>query len=335
VRPRYLAILAVLAALVVAALLLLLPNTGSQATRPTGQMLFPGLEQQVNEATELQLRGAGDATLVTLGRAVDGWQIEQLGGYPANWALLQPALAGLAQARVAEVKTSNPDYYPRLGVEDTGAAGAGGLRVLLSAGDERYSVIMGKPAESRPGRYARLPDSAESWLVDFTADLPRTALEWAEQAIVDLPAAQVAEFTITHADGERVNVSKLSADDADYRLAALPAGREPVSSWAVNALGGLFANLQMSGVRPAAELDWSSAMQLQALAFSGLTLTAQLLEHEGEWWLQLEAGGDEPAGAADGINSRVSGWAYQLPAYKAEAMNKRMSDLLKPLAEAG
>ncbi len=38
--------------------------------------------------------------------------------------------------------------------------------------------------------------------------------------------------------------------------------------------------------------------------------------------------------AAEAINARVGGWAYRIPAFKAEAMDKRLEDLLKPLADA-
>ena len=36
----------------------------------------------------------------------------------------------------------------------------------------------------------------------------------------------------------------------------------------------------------------------------------------------------------DDINQRVSGWAYAIPSFKADAMNKQLEDLLKPLAES-
>ncbi|MEJ2533911.1 MAG: hypothetical protein P8008_00150, partial [Gammaproteobacteria bacterium] len=36
---------------------------------------------------------------------------------------------------------------------------------------------------------------------------------------------------------------------------------------------------------------------------------------------------------ASEINGRVAGWAYEIPAYKAEAMDRRLEDLLKPLED--
>ena len=41
-----------------------------------------------------------------------------------------------------------------------------------------------------------------------------------------------------------------------------------------------------------------------------------------------DAEGETAARAAD-INERVSGWAYRIPKYKFDTMNKRMDDLLQ------
>lgn len=82
----------------------------------------------------------------------------------------------------------------------------------------------------------------------------------------------------------------------------------------------------------------------------------------GEYWIRLQAGlyqtaldravqesvagepGDDmaaesgetvdPAERARTINARVEGWAYRIPKYKFDAMNKNMADLLKALPEA-
>ena len=68
--------------------------------------------------------------------------------------------------------------------------------------------------------------------------------------------AEVAEVEIVHPDGERLRVSKVSADDADYALdGGVPEGRELASSWSVNALGGLLAGVVMDGVRDADGID--------------------------------------------------------------------------------
>ncbi len=47
----------------------------------------------------------------------------------------------------------------------------------------------------------------------------------------------------------------------------------------------------------------------------------------------VEAEGEAPQRAAE-INQRVQGWAYAIPGYKADTMNKHMEDLLKPLPQS-
>ena len=45
--------------------------------------------------------------------------------------------------------------------------------------------------------------------------------------------------------------------------------------------------------------------------------------------MQDESGAADPEARARAINERVGGWAYRIPQYKYDSMNKRMGDLLQ------
>jgi hypothetical protein len=294
---------------------------------------------------------------ITLQRGDKGWGIRELHNYRADMPRIREVLAGLAQAKILENKTTNPAYYERLGVADVapsgdaeGAAAKGGTLLRLQIDDEQsWSAILGDDASGREGRYVREVGQVQSLLVTFDADVPTRAVQWADSTIIDLPAPDVAEVTITHADGETLKVSKLSADETDFELHAKPDAAQPPSSWTVNALGTLFASLNMEAVQPQDQLDWSDAMELKTVTFSGLQVSAQLLRLDGQSWIRLSSSAPfgshtEVTGAADSeiarqanaeiaqqveeINERTKGWAYRVPEYKASAMDKRMADLL-------
>jgi hypothetical protein len=142
----------------------------------------------------------------------------------------------------------------------------------------------------------------------------------------------------------------------------------------VNSLGSVLSLLNMQSVRPATEVDWSNAVKLRMLTFSGLEILAELVENGDAYLVRLHAshpatkvvGNKETgAGGAPGaedqsadspqqqaaanvekqaaedvsrrveeINSKVAGWAYGISSSKYEAMVKKQEDLLKPLTSS-
>jgi hypothetical protein len=349
--------------LAVAAAVLLVPGKTGREAGLEKALLLPDLQKRVNDLDQVRFVGAGDAVIATLRRAEDHWQVEELHGYRADWDRFRAVLAELAQAEVVEPKTANPAYYDRLGVEDVSAGNASGVRVEFGEASGVPAVIIGKRAEGRDGRYARVQGAAASALIDRNLDLPTTREDWLEKTIVDIADAEVVEFEIRHPDGERIVARKASADDENFALQDVPEGREIASAWSVDALAGSLAALNLEAVAPASELDWSEAVRFGLVTADGLRLDAELVqvapaaggavaegqEAVAEHWLRLQAGlyqtavdsaveetgaaggadgGADAAGRAAEINRRVAGWAYRIPKYKYDSMSKHMADLL-------
>jgi hypothetical protein len=124
----------------------------------------------------------------------------------------------------------------------------------------------------------------------------------------------------------------------------------------------------MEDVRKADSLDWSNPLLVRVLTFDGFEVRVEAVEEADAHWLRLLASAPfasvvttGPESVPDGedadesldpgrvaedlqarveaFNAKVSAWAYKLPSYKFDSMNKRLEDLLKPLdgndAEAG
>lgn len=380
---RHVSMLVLALVLVVGAIFLLLPGQTAREPSDSDRAAVPGLEAAVNDLTRIVTVGAGEEVIATLERGADGWTVQEFSGYGADIDVLRSVLGGLAQARVLEPKTDNPDYYARLGVEDVSAEDAAGVRLDLASDAANWSVIIGNEAPARGGHYLRMADAAGSLLVDFTGDVPDNAAGWVDTKVVDLLAAEVAEVRIEQPDDETLTARKTSADETDFTLLELPEGRELKSAWSVNSLGSTLSTLDLEAVRRADELSWQGAIGIRALRFDGLEVTAELLRlgDEGDW-LRLSASapvpeapaplpaadpdddaesavGDvpddgpvdevaatgDPAAADDGdliaaamaevvaeadaLNARANGWAYRIPAFKAEAMDQRLVDLLR------
>jgi hypothetical protein len=344
--------------LVVAAVVLLVPGkTGKESSFETSRLL-PDLQDQVNDLAWLRFTAAGGEIVATLQRAEEQWRVGEAHGYPADWERLRKLLADLAQAEIIEPKTSNPQYYDRLGVQDVSLADASGIRIDFSEGSGLPALIVGETAQGRSGHYVRLDGAEQSALIDREFDIPENAEGWLEQNIVDIADAEVVQVDITHGDGERLQVRKAAADDEDFQLQSMPEGREIRSAWALNSLAGGLSALSLEAVSPAADLDWSAAVRYALVTADGLRIDAQLLRPVaageegaagGGHWIRLEAGlyqtalesgvtaPEDPSdtnSSAEEINRRVSGWAYRIPEYKYDTMTKRMEDVLKTVDSA-
>ena len=292
-----------------------------------------------------------------LERGPERWGVMEAAGYAADWEIVRPLLAGLAQAQVVEAKTSSPDYYDRLGVEDVDAPEAQGVMVEFSADSGVPAVILGNAARARDGQYARLAGEARSVLIDRELVLPKRREDWLDRAIVDIADDAVVEVEIHHADGERVRARRASAEEENFTLEGIAEGFEPKSDWTVNSLAGALASLRLEAVVQEGEVDWTDATVYRVVTADGLEIQAEVVaippieedeQDVGEHWLRLTAGvyttgldtgvaaeADDVAARerAQAINQRVQGWAYRVPEYKASSMTKRMSDLVQPVAD--
>ena len=247
--------------LLVAAVVLVLPGKTGKESSFGHNAFLPDLAGQVNDIDWLRLTAAGGVTIATFSREAGYWTVEEASGYRADWDTLKGLLSSLSSAEVIEVKTDNPEYYTRLGVEDVGSEKAAGVLVEFSQDSGIPPVIVGNNAKARSGQYARLRDSAESVLIDSRVNLPKQQSGWLDKVIIDISDAEVVEFVIEQSEGEPVRALKASADDENFDLQNIPEGRETKSSWSVNAPANSLADLDLEDVIPADQLGWDGAMK--------------------------------------------------------------------------
>jgi len=326
------------------------PDDASNGDTSVGVLLLPEMVEKINEVDKVEIITAGNTTVATLTKSPDTWQLRQMSGYRADWPKLQSLLAGFAQARVIEAKTDKPEYYSRLGVEGVESEDSDSVLVKLSVGDQTTAVLIGHQAQGREGRYVRLQDTAASALVDQSLEVAKEQLGWVDKRIIDINASEVAEVEVIHPEDGRVLITRISADQTDFDLVDLPLDREVKSSWAVNSLASVLSMLDLDSVRSAEGVDWSKAIRMRVLLFSGVEIMADLVEADGEKLFRLKASqptagfntlkgnediaklaADDAAKRVADINGGVNGWAYGIAEHKFDAMVKKPEDLLKPV----
>jgi len=343
---------AILAGVLVVLLALVIFGQRASTPASNGSALIPDLEATLGDLERVTVVKANGEAVATLEKRPDNWVVADKHGYAANAAKLRQALTALAEARIVEQKTANPELYGRLGVEDVAGANAAGISIALTAPDRMLPTIILGNAEGSRYRYARRAGEAQSYLIDRNPDVPRAAAQWVDSVIVDVRGDRVREVTVTHPDGEVVHISKASSELANFEVADVPNGRELSYPGVANVIGNALRELNLEDVEPASAAAEQPTI-VEYRTFDGLVVRVTGIERGDENWITIEASVDAaqatpaaPAAPAEGaaapatpaadpsaeaarINAKASGWRYKIAGFQYDQMTRRMADLLK------
>ena len=284
--PRTVTVLA--AALVVLGAVALIAQYDPQPPAPGGGLLLPDLGEDLDQVTRLSIVGAGSVPVATLVRGEGGsWSVAEKDGYPADTEKVRQTLISLAEARIVEPKTANPDFYDRLGVEGVEDESAGGVAVTLTGAEMPVNVIVGD-TEGTSQVYIREANQAQSFLVDRNPDVGNETTDWLATEILAIPGTRMARVTVTHPDGEVVAVSKADPDQSNFDLEEMPPGRELQYASVANVMGNVLSSLNLQDVEPRTETV-EPVTVTEFVTFDGLAITAESVEFEDEPWVAFRA----------------------------------------------
>ena len=368
---RSILILAAVTAIVVGAVLSV-DRESSTAAR-SGEIVFPGLLDQVNSV--VRVRVTGNEGKFTLTQDRDTWVVEEKERYAADPDRVHKLLLGAAGMKRVEPKTSNPELYPKLWLEDPSSKDAKSVRfVLENASDaELANWVLGdrRPSKSDASRtelYIRVADDPLAWLVEGSVPGGQKIIDWLDRPVARIDRERLRAVEVVHADGTVIAVNKSLPADADFALRDIPADREADSQYRINDIGRFLEDLRFEDVAPSSSLDFAGSVdkQVQATTFDGLRVHLETVMRDGEAWVQLRAEFDEglveksedvaeaskdEAGAALGdtpgslrsadevraeaerLNARWKGWAYELPSFKRDYIAKRIDELTRAIEE--
>jgi hypothetical protein len=324
VSSKNLKTLAALIVVLVAIYFVMNKGGGSQSS---DDQLLPELRSQINDVTAVSV--ASNAAQVDITNTGDTWTLPARDGFSANVGKLREVLIALADAEIVEMKTSNPDNYSILGVDDFSTEGSEATLISISGNDFEYGVILGKAAQG-DYRYARLANQAQSVLINQNPELPDSVGGWTDSLLLDIASAEIQGITISHSDGERIEILKVAKEDTNFVVNNVPDDRELTYETVANSIGGVLAGLALDDVRKSAaesNPDVTAAFTM----FDGLTITVTTQSDEESSWVSIAATGDSPTLSADEINSRHASWQYTVPEHKANLLKRRFEEILRPL----
>ena len=287
---RKVLILAV-AAVAVLAIALLLSQRNATSEIKEAQALYPDLKKELNAVTAVRIFKAGDTQSVEIARKDNQWVVTERSGFPANTAKVNKLLIALGDAKPVEEKTSNPESYAALGVEDVNAAAATGTRIEVQGTQPPVNLIVGKSAGAR-GAYVRRAGEAASWLIDQNIDVSSTPGEWLRTSIVDVTADRVQSAIVTTAGAKPYTVEKTARADEDFKTTAVPKGKE-ADQYALNGFATALSGLNLSDVRPAKDFESEKpAGHVTFRTFDGLVADLEGWEKDGKHFVAVNTSYD-------------------------------------------
>ncbi len=345
---RTLLILGIAAVVVIVAGMWLADREGSSGSSAGSEALYPGLKEQLNSVTAVNIYKAGDARVVELKRQGESSTVTERDNYPADEGKLRRLVIAIADTKVLEEKTSNPEGHAALGVEDTKGSGATSLRIELVGTAKPVNLIVGKQGVGANSMYVRRAGEKQSWLINMSIDTSATPEAWLRKDIVDVSADRVQSASVATKGAKPYTAAKAARADTNFAVAGLPKGKSLSAPTAANSVAMALASLSLADVRAASAFQSTpAAAHATFKTFDGLVVEADGWVQEQKHYIALrpsfdaalaerfkvatapaeEKEDESPKPAAPNVAedakklaAKVTGWVYEIPDYKYEAI---------------
>jgi hypothetical protein len=284
-----------LAAVAALALALWVGRSREPAEQVIGdQPLVAGLSEGLNDLKSVRLVGAEDKPIVTLERGDKGWTVKEK-GYAADILKVREYLLKLADARLVEAKTANPELHAKLGVEDLKSADAKGVRLEIDGLKEPARLIIGNyNGRGGDGTFVRRDGDPQAWLAKGNLSVDKVAANWLKRDLTDIASSRIREVRIA-SGGKTLRAYKDDAAQPNYKLADVPKGREATSEFVANGLASVPSGLRFDDVVESAEIEPGDAkrFEIDYEMFDGLVVHASAWEKDGKDYARFRAELDE------------------------------------------
>jgi hypothetical protein len=267
---------------------------GRQTSTPadTTAVLYPDLKKELDAVTAVRIVKAGGTPAVELERAEGGWTVAERNNFPADDAKLRKLITSLADAKLVEEKTSNPESYKALGVEDISNAAAGGVQIEIDGAKQPLKLIVGKQASGGQSYYVRRAGEPKSWLINKSIDTSSSADQWLRKSVIDVSADRVQSAEVTVGTAKPYSALKKTRADADFTVEGLPKGKELSSPSAADNFATALAGLTLSDVQPATAVTDKPSAHATIKTFDGLVTEATGWKKDDKHYVALKTSYD-------------------------------------------
>jgi hypothetical protein len=294
-----------------------------------GDLVLPGLEQNVNAVTRITLH-KGDATQVTLQKDGTLWRVAER-GWPADEGKLRKLLLDLGALNIVEEKTRIAANYPALGVEDVSSPKATGTRVDVVTPARTWALIVGKSSSGKSG-YVRVADTPQSLLAAPLLSVDADPKSWLTNALLDINAARIRQIDDKPAQGPAFTAIRPKKDEISFTVSPLPKGRQLTGPAAPEGIAGGLSQLTLDDVhKAAAPAPDAQLSHVVYQTFDGLEVALAGRRDGSHPLVTIAVRSTTPASAAEAqrLAALVSGWEFEIPDYKYTVIFTPLEELLQ------
>jgi uncharacterized protein DUF4340 len=333
-------LLFVIAAAVLGALSLVALQLSATAPVDFGEArLLPEFGDRADDAVTIEIQT--NLSTLRLARGAGLWMLPDKTGIPARQEKVRALLLGLAELVSDDPKTTNPENYARIGVDDPEEPGSRATRVTVldARGGQIASVLIGNQTAGRT-RFVRVDGDERAWLAEVSFDASTEASLWMDKTLMRVDGDRVSSMVITHPSGEVVSISRADADQENFTVEPIPAGRSLRSPSIANPMTRALTNLTFEDVRSGDRpLDEASVTTVVYQTFDGLVVSLRIGNEDGKRWTTVtvsqagagaDSGADGPPPDLGELSNRVANRQFELAGWSATNMTRHLGELLAP-----
>ena len=316
--------------------------------------LIPDFAENLHSVNKFTINGSGNILLTSVSKTDQGWVVDNRDGYQANIALVRDIFNSLAEAELVEAKTSNPENYFKLGVEDLATEKAQGVLLTLEGLKSPVNVIFGNDGSSgKNTQFVRRKDERQSWLINKKIKLNRDVTDWLQKDLLDIPPEQIKSVQIKHPDGSEITIKNDGLEEYEFTLDAdVPEGKK-ISESEVYQLANAMSSLQLRDVASFSKLNIESITPVITTfkTFDGLTVVTKSYPLELETYFTVEVAFSKQDIDEDSSNPliisnpeaaeelakvskpKLNGWAYIFPTITQGALVKKLENFFLEAGE--
>ncbi len=319
----------------------------------TNSYLISNLSKQLNDVTKLTIYEAKMQPLAIINKTEDKWIVGNRDGYEADISLIRKTFNNLAEAKIVEAKTSNPENYIRLGVEDIDLENAQGIQLTIEGLNKPINIIAGnKGTVGNNTQYVRRVGEEQSWLINKNLDIKKDATHWLKKEILDIPPERIKIVQIDHGDGNVITIENEGTKEYEFVLKnTIPEGKT-VSESEIYQVANALSSLQL---RDVASLDNINENSVQAIVtkyvtYDGLTVTVNSFTIEDETYSKIKiefsednvdvsqtetdsesdismySDSESAQELVNNLNPKLAPWAFILPTITKDALIKKLDN---------
>jgi hypothetical protein len=256
-------------------------------------LLFPELSDKLSDVDTLKFKSAQDE--FTIFKQGEDWYIKERWNHLADFNVVKRALIDIADTKILDRKTANPEQYAILGVEGADDGGASLQVTLLNGENEIAGVVIGNEREvgqmAGPRQfYVRRLGEERTWFVEGYLNLNKFMINWIKSEVINIARERIAQVNIIQPNGDTATLINLGVKDKFGTPTSLDKTVFKYEQLGYDIAGTLF-QLRMEDVQPIKDFSRgdSEVVTAEFITFDGLKVTTETSFIDGQYFTTFKA----------------------------------------------